>query len=200
MKRGGVLLLVPLLSLSLALAGEEGGKPEQQHGWLGVYSENLSEPMLIALNIEGGVLVTSVVEESPAQKVGLEKGDVLLTVDGQKVEDPGSLRDVIGERPEKTVNIALRRRGAPKTVSVTLGVRTKPEFKVVTVGEAGTEWLDLPEDAVAITRKVLEGLGPDAQRIIELEGQSVKELKLEVEKLRAELEQLKQQLKEQTGK
>jgi len=200
MKRGGVLLLVPLLALSLALAGEEGGKPEQQHGWLGVYSENLSEPMLIALNIEGGVLVTSVVEESPAQKVGLEKGDVLLTVDGQKVEDPGSLRDVIGERPEKTVNIALRRRGAPKTVSVTLGVRTKPEFKVVTTGEAGTEWLDLPEDAVAITRKVLEGLGPDAQRIIELEGQSVKQLKLEVEKLRAELEQLKQQLKEQTGK
>jgi len=200
MKRGGVLLLVPLLALSLALAGEEGGKPEQQHGWLGVYSENLSEPMLIALNIEGGVLVTSVVEESPAQKVGLEKGDVLLTVDGQKVEDPGRLRDVIGERPEKTVNIALRRRGAPKTVSVTLGVRTKPEFKVVTVGEGGEEWLDLPEDAVAITRKVLEGLGPDAQRIIELEGQSVKELKLEVEKLKVELEQLRQQLKEQTGK
>ena len=200
MKRGGVLLLVPLLALSLALAGEEGGKPEQQHGWLGVYSENLSEPMLIALNIEGGVLVTSVVEESPAQKVGLEKGDVLLTVDGQKVEDPGRLRDVIGERPEKTVNIALRRRGAPKTVSVTLGVRTKPEIKVITVGEGGEEWLDLPEDAVAITRKVLEGLGPDAQRIIELEGQSVKELKLEVEKLKVELEQLRQQLKEQTGK
>ncbi len=195
MTRGGVLLLVPLLVFSFALGAEEKAAKEEQFGWLGVYTENLNEAMLIALNVENGVLVTGVVDESPAATAGVLKGDVIQTVDGQKIDDPGKLRDVIRERPEKRVNIALRRRGKGKTLGVTLGAKAET-MKIIKIGEDDLEMMDLPEDALKITRKVLQGIGPELEHCIEVQALPMDDLREEIDELKAEIEALKQELKE----
>jgi S1-C subfamily serine protease len=64
-------LLKPLLDDLLAT----GHRREAPRPWLGVYSEE----------IQGHVVVTRVLPQSPAEQAGLARGDVILGVDGQAV-------------------------------------------------------------------------------------------------------------------
>jgi predicted metalloprotease with PDZ domain len=55
-----------------------------------------------------GVLITEVMKDTPAEKAGLKAGDVLLTVGGDKVEDPGDVRESLGDR-EGAVELTVMR-------------------------------------------------------------------------------------------
>ena len=66
-------LFVIMLTLPLLLLADE-----TMVGYLGVGLENLSDAMKIALDLEHGVIVSKVFKESPAEKGGIEVGDVIL--------------------------------------------------------------------------------------------------------------------------
>jgi serine protease Do len=90
-------------------------------GWLGVTIQPLTPDLAKQFNIgdEKGVLVGDVVENSPAEKAGIERGDVIVEFDGKKVEDVTSLRNMVANTlPDKEVAIKLIRKGNPKTVNV----------------------------------------------------------------------------------
>jgi serine protease Do len=71
-----------------------------------------------------GVVVQDVVEDSPAERAGLEPGDVILSVGGTSVSDPEELRDAIaGHKAGDEVDLAFRRDGETRTVKVTLAAR-----------------------------------------------------------------------------
>jgi hypothetical protein len=73
---------------------------------------------------DAGVLVSKVVEDSPAAKAGLEVGDVLTRVDGQAVEEGFEVRRLIGGREAgETVAIEVFRAGRAQTLSATLEKR-----------------------------------------------------------------------------
>jgi serine protease Do len=77
-----------------------------------------------------GVLVDDVEPGSPADKGGLLRGDVVLTVDGKKTNSSTQLRNLIAEAgANKKVTLAILRGGKPQTLSVALGeLKTdKPE-------------------------------------------------------------------------
>jgi serine protease Do len=81
---------------------------------LGVYTEK----------DEKGAKVTNVVDDSPAAKAGLMKGDIITKVDDKKVDDPSSLADIIGAmEPDKEVTIYFLRDKKEKKISVKLGER-----------------------------------------------------------------------------
>lgn len=80
-------------------------------GWLGVNTQNLTSAVKVALKTDYGVLVIDVVEGSPAQKGGLEVGDVILDVDGEKVFSEGDLEYTVRRRPNKKVEVTVLRRG-----------------------------------------------------------------------------------------
>jgi serine protease Do len=68
----------------------------------------------------GGV-VTQVESDSPAAKAGLEIGDVITEVDGQKVNDAGELQVTIGQKePGTKIELTVLRDGKRMTVPVTL--------------------------------------------------------------------------------
>ena len=71
-----------------------------------------------------GALITGVNEGSPAQKGGLKEEDVVLAIDGEKVNSSTTLTRIIAlKRPDATVALQVVRGGKPTEVKVKLGVR-----------------------------------------------------------------------------
>jgi serine protease Do len=75
-----------------------------------------------AKNAKGGtgVVVEEVSTESPAEKAGIRKGDVIVEFDGERVRSVRQLTRLVQETPPgRTVQAALLREGQPTTVSIT---------------------------------------------------------------------------------
>lgn len=69
-----------------------------------------------------GALVSNVESGSPAAKAGIERGDVILTFNGEPVSDSNSLRNrVAGSQPGSTASVTLLRNGREETKQVVLG-------------------------------------------------------------------------------
>lgn len=99
---------------------------EVRRGYLGVSTSDLSAEMAEAFDLETteGALVNAVEEESPASLSGIERGDVIVSIDGRPVEDSYSLRLLVGQLlPESTVKIDFYRDGELKSTEVVLADR-----------------------------------------------------------------------------
>lgn len=93
-------------------------------GWLGVTIQNVTTELkeAMGLEVDKGILVSSVLANGPAEKSGLESGDVIIELDGKEVEEINSLRNKIaGKDPGDVVKLKVIRDGKEKTVKVTLG-------------------------------------------------------------------------------
>ena len=99
---------------------------ESNSGYLGVMIEGAGE--------EQGVLVTDVVDGSPAEKAGLQADDIIKAVAGQPVNSPSELVNSIKEFSQgETVDITYSREGSPSSVSATLAKRSDHEkvYKII---------------------------------------------------------------------
>ena len=96
-------------------------------GSIGIqYESSRDQTKLDAYGIKGteAVIVSAVVDGSPAQKAGLQKRDVITEIDGKKISSGSDLQDYIVDRPVgSTVKLGFLREGKPQTASVTIGDR-----------------------------------------------------------------------------
>lgn len=77
-----------------------------------------------------GVLVERVVPNSPAEKAGIQKGDVIQKIDGVEVTKPRDIRKFFRDLDDaKAISFELLRDGKPVTVTVTPEKRTRPWFR-----------------------------------------------------------------------
>jgi serine protease Do len=96
-------------------------------GWLGVAIQRISPDLLKAFNLEDthGALVSDVVANGPAAKAGLQRGDVIVGFQGNKVQDSTELpRMVAAIAPGTKVQVEVVRGGKKMTVPVTLETLT----------------------------------------------------------------------------
>ncbi|MGV6850099.1 MAG: DegQ family serine endoprotease [Marinibacterium sp.] len=92
-------------------------------GWLGVTIQSVNPDIADALGLDQarGALVASVVPDGPSADV-LEPGDVILSFDGQDVEDSAALPRLVGSaKIGETSDIEVLRNGRQKTLHVNLG-------------------------------------------------------------------------------
>jgi serine protease Do len=104
-------------------------KIDRDRGFLGVMTQPLSGELGEYFGVENGegALVSEVVEDSPAKKLGLRAGDVIVEVAGEKVSDPDALREIVGDFEEaKEVEVAWIRDGRRQTGKTTLELREGP--------------------------------------------------------------------------
>lgn len=90
---------------------------------LGVEFMEMGDQLAAAYKLsgEGGVLVTSVDEGSPAAKAGLKAGDVVLKFDGKAVDDGADLTSAVRAAADgKPVPVTVQREGRPVDLEVTL--------------------------------------------------------------------------------
>ncbi|HEY1654324.1 MAG TPA: trypsin-like peptidase domain-containing protein [Candidatus Tumulicola sp.] len=92
-------------------------------GFLGIFMEDLNDGVRNQIGYNGqGVAVAQVFSGSPADRAGLEPGDVILQVDGKAFDSRKSLHDYIsGKKPGDTIRVNVWSQGVKKLVSVTLG-------------------------------------------------------------------------------
>jgi serine protease Do len=93
-------------------------------GWLGVSIQPVSKDILehFDLKEQKGALIAEVLEGSPAEKAGLERGDVILLYDGREVKDHDHLRNMVAATPPDTkVDIVLFREGKEKNITMEIG-------------------------------------------------------------------------------
>jgi len=91
---------------------------------LGVYFQELTPKLASALNVKAakGVVVTEIVPNGPAEKSGLRKDDVILSMNGKEL-DGRSLRLAVGSMtPGTTINLKVLRDGSEQNRSITLDV------------------------------------------------------------------------------
>lgn len=93
-------------------------------GYLGVDIQDLNPKMAQAFELPDarGALVRSVQPDSPAADAGLEQGDVIIGIDGEKFDDTRELRlGIAAEQPGTTLHLAVIRDGGERTIPVQLG-------------------------------------------------------------------------------
>src|SRR5688572_11265731 len=96
-------------------------------GSIGIsYSSTRDQTTLDALGLKGpeAVVVSQIVEGSPAEKAGLQKRDIITEIDGKKIGSGNELQDYIVDRPVgSTVRMVYIREANAHTASVTIGDR-----------------------------------------------------------------------------
>jgi Do/DeqQ family serine protease len=132
-------------------------------GYLGINIQNLDWERAQAFGLEAaaGALVTSVVSGSPADRAGVEHGDVVVAVDGRSVKETRDLVDYVSARPPgSTVRLEVLRDGKRVEKQVELAERELPGRARESEGEGegrGIDWLGL--DYQELTPQLRENFG-----------------------------------------
>ncbi len=93
-------------------------------GWLGVTIQDVTPEIAkhFGLKERAGALVTDVVKDSPADRAGFKRGDVIIEFDGRPVEDSRNLRNMVANTPPGTrVQVRVLRDGKERILNVVLG-------------------------------------------------------------------------------
>jgi serine protease Do len=101
-------------------------KGRVSRGWLGVGIQTVTEELASQFNLdkEEGVLVNEVFDGEPAQKAGVQPGDIILKVDNALVDTPTSLAKAVAAlTPGKAATLKILRNGEPRDLSVVLSER-----------------------------------------------------------------------------
>ncbi len=99
---------------------------EVKRGMLGVQLSPMTGAVAESLGLSSskGALIGQVVEGSPAERAGIQAGDVITTINGKAVSNPGEARNTIGMlRVGEKVDIGLIRDGKPRKVTAVIGGR-----------------------------------------------------------------------------
>jgi serine protease Do len=105
-------------------------------GWLGVMIQKITPDLKdkLGLKDEKGALVADVSSGGPADKAGIQRGDVIVVFNGKQVKESADLPYIVGSTPVgKTVPVEVIRKGQMKTFQVKIGeLKEEKEAEAVT--------------------------------------------------------------------
>jgi serine protease Do len=86
---------------------------------IGIGVTPLTKQLADHFGVEGGALINSVRENSPAAKAGLKAGDIVIEVDGKPIKGDGDIMRAVREKKQGEVTLTVVRGGNRQTVKVT---------------------------------------------------------------------------------
>ncbi|WP_137818150.1 Do family serine endopeptidase AlgW [Pseudomonas sp. 2FG] len=95
-------------------------------GWLGIEVQPLTPELAESFGLEGrpGIIVAGVYRDGPAQKAGLQPGDLILSIDGEPASDGRrSMNQVARAKPGEKTSIEVMRNGKPLELMAEIGLR-----------------------------------------------------------------------------
>ena len=118
------------------------------HGYLGISMNDVTPANASFFNLKAatGAIVAQVTPDSPASRAGLKNGDVIDTLNGEKIENGSALQVAVSEvSPGTTIELGYYAQRAAQTISVKVGefhkdteVASDGEFSSPAEGQAGT--------------------------------------------------------------
>lgn len=112
----GIGFAIPAAMAKQVVAAALDGGHMVVRPWIGVRTQALTGDMAKSLGLSAprGVVVTDLWEGGPAARAGVKQGDVIVSIDGQEVDDDASLNYRIGTRPPgQALALIVRRNGGP---------------------------------------------------------------------------------------
>lgn len=132
----GLSFAIPI-DVAMRVADQIKQYGRAKHARLGVSIQPITRELADSFGLDRarGALVANVEQGGPADKAGLQAGDVILSVDGRAVSDSFDLPKVIGNlAPGKTVKMKVWRQGAERDLSATLGEQSDSEVAALDEG------------------------------------------------------------------
>jgi serine protease Do len=123
----GIGFAIPI-NMAKRVSDELRAQGKVVRGYLGMLPQEITADIAEAKELSStqGVLVGQVSKDTPAQRGGLEVGDVITEFDGRKIEGVKQFRLAVAEkRPGSEVSIMVIREGKRKELTVTLGDRAE---------------------------------------------------------------------------
>ena len=103
-------------------------------GWLGVSIQEVDSGLAEKLGLDRpmGALINRIFDSTPAAEFGLQKGDVIVSINGEVIKNVNHLRAAIAMyKPTTTVSISILRDGQTQDISVTLSERSQQALRPV---------------------------------------------------------------------
>lgn len=119
----GISFAIPInIAMDISNQLKENGKVTR--GWIGIHVQELTVDLASAFGLKEpkGTLVSSVQKGGPADKAGIQLGDVILLLNGQEIGRAADLARVVGAaKPGTTVKAEIWRKEKRLSVQVALG-------------------------------------------------------------------------------
>ncbi|CAN0565401.1 unnamed protein product, partial [Laminaria digitata] len=95
-----------------------------QRGWLGISMEPLNPAVAHDMGVSGGVVIGSILDDGPAERAGLEAGDIITAIGGRTTENLVRLSNAIMlTKPNEPVEVSYIRNGDRRTSSAIVSDR-----------------------------------------------------------------------------
>ena len=133
----GVGLAVPI-NMANQIKNQLIATGRVERGYIGISMQDLTPELAeyFSLKSRNGVLVMDVEKDSPAEKAGLKKDDVIIRLNGRDITDGNDIRNMIGfTAPGSDVEMVIIRNGKEHKISLTVG--TREESESAQTGEIG---------------------------------------------------------------
>jgi Do/DeqQ family serine protease len=117
----GIGFAIPAAMVRQVVDSALRGQTTVQRPWFGARLQPITRDLARSVGLPGaqGVLVTGVYSGGPADRAGVQEGDVLLSVDGQPTNDVASVTYRIGTKREgDTAALRIRRDGADRNLTL----------------------------------------------------------------------------------
>jgi len=133
----GLSFAIPI-DVAMDISNQLRATGKVTRGWLGIGIQEINKELAESFGMKNtnGALVSNVEKGSPAEKGGLEMGDVILKFDGKAVITSSDLPRIVGAtKPGKQVPVEILRKGSNRNLTISLGEMPTEKDEVV----AGTK-------------------------------------------------------------
>jgi serine protease Do len=170
----GLSFAIPI-DVAMDISGQLRSAGRVSRGRIGVVIQEVSKELAesFGLGKPAGALVNGVEKGGPAERAGVETGDIILKFDGKAVNSSGDLPRIVGAtRPGSKASVQVWRKGQTRDVTVTVG--EIPDDRVA-AGRGARPGEKKPEVAANRLGLVVGDLGEDKRRDLRLPGGAVVE-------------------------
>ncbi|MCK5124797.1 MAG: PDZ domain-containing protein [candidate division Zixibacteria bacterium] len=135
------LTILLLFSLVFAVSGDLAAKKNKSNNpYIGVYAQPLDEDIIEAFNLEAdeGIIIVDIMDDSPADEAGLQREDIIILFNGEKVDGSTPLKDFVNDtKVGDDVKIIFVREGKQKDATIVIGGHPRAEEKQIWVKKSG---------------------------------------------------------------
>ena len=125
----GIGFSIPVNMVKIIVETAKSGGKRVKRPWLGASLQGVSPEIAESLGLDRpiGALVTEVVPKGPADQAGLQHGDVIVSIDGQTIDDAESFGYRFATKPlGSTATVGILRNG--KSLTLTIKLSSAPEI------------------------------------------------------------------------
>ncbi len=170
----GIGFAIPVNMVKGVIASAQGGSAVVRRPWLGAKLQAVTQEIAESLNLKRpvGALVSSVAVRSPAARAGMRVGDLVVSVDGQEVDDVNAFDYRFATKPlggqaaigvmrgSREVKLAVALETAPETPRDEAVIKTRSPFlgaRIANLSPALAEELRMDIDAKGVVVTDVEG-------------------------------------------